>query len=68
MLVVLLNGKKLMQTTSKRSKNIFFYIQKNDVDLNKLQNGDIIFFIKPEKRRIIYEIVGHLGFVEINPT
>lgn len=34
-------------------------------DYGKLQDGDIIFFIKDPARRVVGEIVGHLGIVKV---
>lgn len=47
-----------------RGYDKFGYIKKSDVNLQAFQNGDIIFFVKDEKKRVVNEVVGHLGFVE----
>ncbi len=36
-----------------------------DETLSKIKNGDIVFFIKSPLKRIVDEIVGHIGIIEV---
>jgi hypothetical protein len=41
------------------------YVKNNDINYKKLQNGDIVFFVKDPSKRVVGEIIGHLGFIEV---
>jgi hypothetical protein len=41
------------------------YVALQDINYSNLQNGDIIFFVKAKEKRIADEIIGHLGFINI---
>ncbi len=41
-------------------------IRKQDIQkmLNRLQNGDLVFFVKDPKKRVSGEIIGHIGIIK----
>jgi len=55
----------ISQIEGTRGISFFNFVAKNDVRLENFQNGDIIFFVKSKKDRVVGEIIGHLGFIEI---
>ena len=56
---------RISQIEGTRGVSFFNFVAKNDVNLRNFQNGDIIFFVKSKNNRIIDEVIGHLGFIEI---
>ena len=56
---------KISKIEGTRGVSFFNFVAKNDVRLENFHNGDIIFFVKSKNNRIIDEIIGHLGFIEI---
>lgn len=44
----------------------FEYVKNSDIDFSKFQNGDVIFWVKNPNKRVVEEIIGHLGFVEVD--
>lgn len=56
---------KISQIEGTRGIDYFNFVGKNDVNLRNFQNGDIIFFIKAKEKRVADEVIGHLGFIEV---
>lgn len=56
---------KISQIEGSRNIEKFDYVKNADINFSALQNGDIIFWVKAKRKRIAREIIGHLGFVEI---
>jgi len=57
---------KLSKIEGRRGIAEFEYVKNADIEIEKFKNGDIIFWVKPFKKRVIGEIIGHLGFIELN--
>ena len=55
---------KISKIEGSRGIAEFEYVKNSDIKLEKFKNGDIIFWVKPFEKRVVGEIIGHLGFVE----
>lgn len=51
-----------------RGRERIAMIRKQDIPniLGRLQNGDLVFFVKDPKKRVSGEIVGHIGIIKID--
>jgi hypothetical protein len=52
---------------AERGRERVAMIRKHDIPkmLNRLQNGDLVFFVKDPKKRVSGEIVGHIGIIKM---
>jgi len=53
---------------AERGRERVAMIRKHDIPkmLNRLQNGDLVFFVKDPPKRISGEIIGHIGIIKID--
>jgi hypothetical protein len=56
---------KVSKISGSRGVKEFEYIAIPDINFNNFQTGDIIFFVKAEDKRVVGEVLAHLGFIEI---
>lgn len=56
---------KISKIEGTRGVSFFNFVAKNDINLQNFKNGDIIFFVKAKEKRVVDEVVGHLGFIEV---
>lgn len=56
---------EISQVEGTRGVSFFNFVAKNDVRLENFQNGYIIFFVKAKEKRVVDEVIGHLGFIEV---
>jgi hypothetical protein len=60
---------KIIEMKGNRRKEKVFILPKEEAlkedALNRLKDGDIIYFIKAPEKRIVGEIVGHIGIIKI---
>jgi hypothetical protein len=56
---------KISTIAGTRMHKTFEYVAKEDINYSTFQNGDIIFFVKNPEKRVVDEIIAHLGFVEV---